>query len=1151
MLISNRIKISLLLPLFAWFSVLSQESSLNRDVNRNELKNISLRYSEEYEQGKAGALEVAGNNGLPLRKQFQDGRTMELQYIDILGFPVYHTTFNSEAAATVTTNQVHPGGGAGLDLTGSGYFVGIWDAGVVDTSHREFKGRLLIKNDFEKPDDHATHVAGTIAAEGLNESAKGMAFEAELLSFNWNNYLSEVSGEAAKGLLISNHSYGISLGWTKDNGEWVWNGDPNARRDYRFGFYSSQQSYQLDYIATLAPNLLMVWSAGNYRSGVGDGTKEPNGPFNCIGPESIAKNVLAVGAVEKIIEGYSLPSDVVLTDFSSWGPTDDGRVKPDLVAPGKDLFSANLNNSYRVSSGTSMSAPVAAGSLLLLQELYDSLTGSPMRSATLKALAIHTVFETGVSPGPDYQYGWGMLNTSSAAEIIINYADPGVYIEELTLEGNDTIEFTLYSDGTSPITATMAWTDIPGTPVHPDSLHLSNLMLVNDLDLRIRSKSGDQFFPWILDPENPALPAERGDNFRDNVEKILLEDPDPREYILSISHKGNLTGTSQDFSLIVTASVLSRNDAGTLYWIGGEGDWHDPGNWSVTSGGLSAGALPNPGVNVVFDENSFLSGMHNITIDQDARCRSFSWLVKEENGIDFTGNDIFVYGDFLVSNGIFAMEGDGRFVFEGEGGIISTGRNLGYPYSFIFNNESGNWVAVSDINIGEIILKGGHVDLSGRGLNLGSFTTEGGGYKYLNLSGSDVYIYDIIDLTGDNFHYEAEKARFFVDPATAPGQAVIKADQADLYSIEVVSGTLLLDGNMTVESLLNRSSIILDGDNIFMKLVLWEGSETWLAGNSDQIVYHMEINSDPSEIVTIHSLSDQLASLNGPEYVKFCFDYLDIYNVTASGKALFVAGVNSLLSGNTSGWIEGICDDVLFAGFDFEYPCANGHTRFIDRSDGNITGWHWDFGDGQREDDTSTLSNPHYTYRSPGIYDVTLTVEDMAGSAALTREIEISENSIAENEIFINIFGTFVSTQTAPHYQWYNNDVPIPGANNRTLPSSGDVDRVRVLLTDEQCNRFSNTIIVSAGDVQNDKAQLLLYPNPAVGVIYIDFTDDHSGRVFFEIIDITGKVLKSYSEPKTGPKLITAFSTAELAPGVYYLRMTAGSEITVRSFIKK
>src|SRR5690606_2085490 len=129
-------------------------------------------------------------------------------------------------------------------------------------------------------------------------------------------------------------------------------------------------------------------SAGNRPPGISS-----NDGYDIIPTYGTAKNILTVGAIEPFSSGYFQPSDAVLAGFSSWGPTDDGRIKPDIVADGRNILSSTAvsPNSYASLSGTSMASPLVAGSLFLLQEYYAQLHGgSFMRSATLKSLLIHT-----------------------------------------------------------------------------------------------------------------------------------------------------------------------------------------------------------------------------------------------------------------------------------------------------------------------------------------------------------------------------------------------------------------------------------------------------------------------------------------------------------------------------------------------------------------------------------------------------------------------------------------------------------------------------------------------------------------------------------------------------------------------------------------
>ncbi|PSR05561.1 MAG: peptidase S8, partial [Bacteroidetes bacterium SW_10_40_5] len=262
-------------------------------------------------------------------------------------------------------------------------------------NHQEFGNRVTQGDGASSLSDHATHVAGTIIGAGVKSDAQGMAPDAELTAYNWGNDDSEMASAASNGLEISNHSYGYLRGWYKSNGEWNWGGDESisSTEDYRFGFYSNS-SKDWDQIAYNAPHYLIVKSAGNDR---GDGpgsdpsTAEQDGGANgydCIGTRGVAKNLLTVGAA-KDVTNYTGPESVDISSFSSFGPADDGRIKPDIVANGVGLYSSTANNtsSYSSYSGTSMSSPNTTGVLALLQKHYrNTHGGASMNAATMKAL---------------------------------------------------------------------------------------------------------------------------------------------------------------------------------------------------------------------------------------------------------------------------------------------------------------------------------------------------------------------------------------------------------------------------------------------------------------------------------------------------------------------------------------------------------------------------------------------------------------------------------------------------------------------------------------------------------------------------------------------------------------------------------------------
>ena len=537
-----------------------EKTQILKATKVNKLLQISEQLNAENTANKEKALEMAKEKGWIIKKETGKG-LMELQGVSKNGKPLYYITTNADAAESVSTDEVWSGGSAGLNLDGTGMLAGEWDGGDVLTTHQEFNNtgssRVTDKDGTGTTNYHATHVAGTIIAGGVEAAAKGMAYNAELDAYDWTNDESEMAAAAADGLLISNHSYGFIAGWYWNGSSWEWQGDEtiSTEEDYQFGFYSSHTA-QIDNIALNAPYYLICKAAGNDR---GDGAGQTGHPqdggadgYDCIGYKGNAKNIMTVGAARDVAGGYSgNPADVEMTSFSSWGPTDDGRIKPDITGNGYYLYSSydGNNSDYNSISGTSMASPNVTGSLLLLQEHYNENYGAFMKAATLKALAIHTADETGPNDGPDYMFGWGLLNTKSAAEIITD-KDVYAFIKEETLADGATYTLEISATGSEPLEATIVWSDPAGTPV-PAQLDPTDIMLVNDLDMTIDDGTTN-YYPWKLDGQNPASAATTGDNNVDNVEKIYIANPTAGTYTITINHDGTITDGPQNFSLIVS-----------------------------------------------------------------------------------------------------------------------------------------------------------------------------------------------------------------------------------------------------------------------------------------------------------------------------------------------------------------------------------------------------------------------------------------------------------------------------------------------------------------------------------------------------------------------------------------------------------------------
>ncbi len=589
---------------------------------RAALLELSERLSTEFHQKKAEAIRWAEANNMPVRQEFEDGTVIELMFLDDNGMPMYYTTHNADGATVIKSDKVYPGGGAGLSLTGAGQTLGMWDAGGVRLTHDELVGRVTQKDIPGGLHDHATHVAGTMIASGALVAAKGMSYAANLDAYDWDDDAAEMALAAANdNIRVSQHSYGAISGFRPFNGDWYWYGDISisTEEDYFFGFYHSiVQAW--DQIAHNAPQYLIVKSAGNDR-GQGpapggfhyfwNGTSwegstavrqidgGPDG-FDCIPLRGNAKNILTVGAVT---------NTGVMSSFSGWGPTDDGRIKPDIVAKGVAVNSslATADDAYQSWNGTSMSGPMVSGSVGLLLEHQENLhPGDVLLSSTMKALILHTADDLG-RPGPDYENGWGMMNTEAAAAVMSANALTPIHIFERTLNDGDQMRMLVKANGTDPLQATIVWTDVPGTPP-AISLNPTTLMLVNDLDMRITQLGGSTYEPFILDPANPASNATTGDNFRDNVEVVHIASPVADQlYEITINHKGALTAGSQEFSLVVTGNseinevyLAQSLDNASNYggtWNNTDNEGYGLGAWSLsngTNGGSSGWFIGNP-----------------------------------------------------------------------------------------------------------------------------------------------------------------------------------------------------------------------------------------------------------------------------------------------------------------------------------------------------------------------------------------------------------------------------------------------------------------------------------------------------------------------------------------------------------------------------
>ena len=514
---------------------LAERQVITANYDQQALTLLEDELRKDFETNQRIAFEMAAQKGWETHMTLPNGGNALLVGVFNDGTPKYYTTDNREGAITTRANTVNTGGIAGLDLNGENMIGGVWDGGRVRDTHNLLEDRTSQIDNPGSISNHSTHVSGTMVGSGsqVNGQAKGMAPMAELLAYDFGADEPEMTSAASQGMILSNHSYGIPA----DNVP-LW----------YIGYYDSN-ARDIDRIVYNAPYYLPICSAGNDRQ---SGENPADGGYDYLTDKSVAKNNIVVAATFEVLE-YEDASDVFMSSFSSWGPTDDGRIKPDISAKGVNMYSASggSNASYTNMSGTSMATPNVSGSLLLLQQHYNDLNGEYMLASTLRALALHTADEAGFAPGPDYRFGWGLLNTQRAAQVISQDGTESMIITE-TLDANDVYTYTFKADGTQDISATIAWTDPAANPLPGGNEDVATPSLVNDLDLRISQDGGVTFLPWVLNAATPTAGATNGDNVVDNVEKIEINTPEAGDYIVRVSHKGQLlVNDTQVFSLVL------------------------------------------------------------------------------------------------------------------------------------------------------------------------------------------------------------------------------------------------------------------------------------------------------------------------------------------------------------------------------------------------------------------------------------------------------------------------------------------------------------------------------------------------------------------------------------------------------------------------
>jgi hypothetical protein len=440
---------------------------------------------------------------------------------------------------------------------------GITDEWTVDPTHVEFGGRVTILHDtsyVETPTDwadlnHATSVAGNLAAGGIsNPKCRGPAPSAQILSMI-------IAYDPVKELKYAARNLGMKI----SSNSWGYDADTDIFPPHRLQSVGVQTAEALQSKFGYYPNfnfatdemidktdVLVFWAAGNEaytivllplpdemnKIRVPDEWHRTYPRYDTMLVNASAKNVLAIGATHK---------DDVICAFSSQGPGFDGRLGPHLVGPGFDMLTLASGNEYANGSGTSGSCPMVAGVAALLIDQYRKIHQTDPSAELIKAILINSARDLGPA-GPDYTYGYGMVDAQLGARTISGQEDveetgkvKSLFIEDRIKHKQEHIYSFEVPQNKDQLRVTLVWHDKPGRK------------LVNNLDLWVQYGNEKKILPLALDPNNPTAPATNDRNKRDTSEHLLIDKPKAGEWTIGVKGQKIPKGR-QDYALVISAS---------------------------------------------------------------------------------------------------------------------------------------------------------------------------------------------------------------------------------------------------------------------------------------------------------------------------------------------------------------------------------------------------------------------------------------------------------------------------------------------------------------------------------------------------------------------------------------------------------------------
>ncbi len=477
---------------------------------------------------------------------------------------------------------------APYNLDGSGVKVMVYDDGLPWPNHPDFGDRVHIhdRQGPTEPSEHPTHICGSIGGDGFlsgdpnvnpdpNRDFRGVAPGVVMECYAAQPGIPGYPGflHADPGDLEEAYDDAINV-----EGVEIINNSIVCEVAPRFFPCEWEGNYGLTCMlidgivhGSLGAPARVVWANGNERDREGDPLTKDDGhcgaEYHTTPPPATAKNVISVGA------GFSEPNalpGIPLFEaafFSSRGPTDDGRIKPEICAPGSNascfayptfhIFSTSFDYPAEYVPhyyGTSSAAAFVSGlCALILQDFKAQFPASPLPlNSTLKVLLVHTAADYGTT-GPDFAEGYGFVLVKEAIDLMRS----GSFLEAEVDQGQEVIFYVNVPSDANLLKATLAWDDVPG------AVNASQ-ELVNDLDLTAIAPDGTTYYPWTLDPNSPNAPAVRtAADHINNLEQVLVDNPDDGLWTVKIAGYSVPDGP-QCFSIAFTPEYGPCSSSGQL-----------------------------------------------------------------------------------------------------------------------------------------------------------------------------------------------------------------------------------------------------------------------------------------------------------------------------------------------------------------------------------------------------------------------------------------------------------------------------------------------------------------------------------------------------------------------------------------------------------